>query len=216
VAGDTTIGKVEALIREAESTKTQRQELIEQSRGYYVPVVLMVAGLVWFFTAKSTTSWSAGGGDPRDHRARRDLPRRAADLASRRRWWRRSPPPPAGHHDQADADARGRRRGGHGRLDKTGTLTTGKFAVSRLAPAEGVDGADAAPGRGRRGAVVQPPARPSILDTAPAGADHPRTPISGYEEIHGRGVKAVTARARSTPAARDWLRELNPDIGPSP
>src|SRR5690606_1694200 len=26
-------------------------------------------------------------------------------------------------------------------LDKTGTITTGKFAVSRLAPAEGVDGA---------------------------------------------------------------------------
>ncbi len=54
VAGDTTIGKVEALIREAESSKTQRQELIEQLASYYVPVVLMVAGLVWFFTARST------------------------------------------------------------------------------------------------------------------------------------------------------------------
>ncbi|MHC4142364.1 MAG: P-type ATPase, partial [Planctomycetota bacterium] len=47
VAGDTTIGKVEQLIREAESAKTQRQELIEQLASYYVPVVLMVAGLVW-------------------------------------------------------------------------------------------------------------------------------------------------------------------------
>ncbi|MCH6550483.1 MAG: cation-translocating P-type ATPase, partial [Planctomycetes bacterium] len=37
VAGDTTIGKVEALIREAESSKTQRQELIEQLASYYVP-----------------------------------------------------------------------------------------------------------------------------------------------------------------------------------
>ena len=54
VAGDTTIGKVEALIREAESSKTERQELIEQLASYYVPVVLMVAGLVWFFTAKSS------------------------------------------------------------------------------------------------------------------------------------------------------------------
>jgi cation transport ATPase len=54
VAGDTTIGKVESLIREAESSKTQRQELIEQLASYYVPVVLMVAGLVWFFTSKST------------------------------------------------------------------------------------------------------------------------------------------------------------------
>ena len=53
IAGDTTIGKVEALIREAESSKTERQELIEQLASYYVPVVLMVAGLVWFFTSKS-------------------------------------------------------------------------------------------------------------------------------------------------------------------
>ena len=53
VAGETTIGKVENLIREAESAKTERQELIEQLASYYVPVVLMVAGLVWFFTSKS-------------------------------------------------------------------------------------------------------------------------------------------------------------------
>ena len=53
VRGETTIGKVESLIREAEKTRTERQELIEQLAGYYVPVVLMVAGLVWFFTAKS-------------------------------------------------------------------------------------------------------------------------------------------------------------------
>ena len=54
VAGDTTIGKVESLIREAESARTEKQELIEQLAAYYVPIVLMVAGLVWFFTAKSS------------------------------------------------------------------------------------------------------------------------------------------------------------------
>jgi cation transport ATPase len=53
VAGQTTIGKVENLIREAEKSKTARQELIEKLSNYYVPVVLMVAGLVWFFTSKS-------------------------------------------------------------------------------------------------------------------------------------------------------------------
>ena len=53
VAGETTIGKVENLIREAEQSKTERQELIEQLAAYYVPVVLMVAGVVWFFTARS-------------------------------------------------------------------------------------------------------------------------------------------------------------------
>ena len=35
VAADTTIGKVESLIREAELAKTERQEIIEQLAGYY-------------------------------------------------------------------------------------------------------------------------------------------------------------------------------------
>ncbi|MEY5061284.1 MAG: putative cadmium-transporting ATPase, partial [Planctomycetota bacterium] len=41
VKGETTIGKVEKLIREAESARTQRQELIERLAGAYVPVVLI-------------------------------------------------------------------------------------------------------------------------------------------------------------------------------
>ena len=53
IAGETTIGKVESLIREAESSKTQRQEFIEQLASYYFWVVLMVAALVWFFTTRS-------------------------------------------------------------------------------------------------------------------------------------------------------------------
>ena len=51
VAGDTTIG-VENLIREAEKAN-RAAKLIEQLAAYYVPVVLMVAGVVWFFTARS-------------------------------------------------------------------------------------------------------------------------------------------------------------------
>ena len=53
VKGETTIGKVEKLIREAESAKGRKQELIERIAAYYVPVVLMVAGIVWFFISKS-------------------------------------------------------------------------------------------------------------------------------------------------------------------
>ena len=53
VAGESTIGKVESLIREAENAKGHKQELIERLATYYVPVVLMVAALVWFFTSKS-------------------------------------------------------------------------------------------------------------------------------------------------------------------
>ena len=51
VAAETTIGKVESLIREAESTRTEKQELIEQLASYYFSIVVMVAAVVWFFTS---------------------------------------------------------------------------------------------------------------------------------------------------------------------
>ncbi len=54
VAADTTIGKVESLIREAESTRTQKQELIEQLASYYFSIVVMVAAVVWFFTSRNS------------------------------------------------------------------------------------------------------------------------------------------------------------------
>ncbi|MDA0802363.1 MAG: hypothetical protein O2819_01200, partial [Planctomycetota bacterium] len=41
VAGETTIGKVESLIREAENARTARQVMIERLARDYVPVVLM-------------------------------------------------------------------------------------------------------------------------------------------------------------------------------
>ena len=53
VAADTTIGKVESLIREAESSRTQKQEVIEQLASYYFSIVVMVAAVVWFFTSRS-------------------------------------------------------------------------------------------------------------------------------------------------------------------
>ena len=59
VAADTTIGKVESLIREAESTRTQKQELIEQLASYYFSIVVMVAAVVWFFTSRNSDKRSA-------------------------------------------------------------------------------------------------------------------------------------------------------------
>src|SRR6185369_17204325 len=48
VGTDTTIGKVTQLIREAESSRTPRQLMVEQVARFFVPVTLSVAFIVWF------------------------------------------------------------------------------------------------------------------------------------------------------------------------
>ncbi len=212
VAAETTIGKVEALIREAESSRTERQELIEQLAAYYVPVVLMVAGLVWFFTAKSSNEAI------RDEAAIRAITvlvvtcpgallishptAMVAGFAAAARL---------GIMIKQTRTLEAAATIDTVVLDKTGTLTTGKFAVSRLAPAEGVDGAALLQAAADAEQSSNHPLARSILDTArqaritPAGVDR-------YEEMHGRGVKATIGGDVIHAGRADWLLEINPAI----
>jgi len=212
VAGETTIGKVEQLIREAESSKGHRQELIERLAGYYVPVVLMVAMLVWFFTAKSS--------DPvvREEAAVRAITvlvvtcpgallisyptamvaafAAAARLGIMIKQTRTLEA--AGSIDTVV-------------MDKTGTLTTGKFAVSRLAPADGVEGAALLQAAADAEQSSNHPLARSILDTANRARITPRK-LDSYSEVHGRGVKAETEDGTIHAGRADWLIEINPAI----
>lgn len=215
IAGETTIGKVESLIREAESAKTQRQELIEELATYYFWVVLMVAALVWFFTAKS--------GDPN---VRADAAIRAITVLVVT-----CPGALLLSHPTAmvAAFAAAARVGIMIKqtktleaaanidtvvMDKTGTLTTGRFSVSRLAPAEGVEGAALLQAAADGEQHSNHPLAKSILETARQARISPRQ-IDQYEEIHGRGVVArgSAASGGDIHAGRsDWLISLNPAI----
>jgi len=210
VAGDTTIGKVEKLIREAESAKTARQELIEQLASYYVPVVLMVAGLVWFFSSKSGSE-----------AIRADAAERAITVLVVT-----CPGALLISHPTAmvAAFAAAARLGIMIKqtrtleaaaavdtvvLDKTGTLTTGKFAVSRLAPADGVEGAALLQAAADAEQSSNHPLARSILDTATQARIRP-TAVEKYEEVHGRGVRATRNGSEICVGRSDWLVELNP------
>ena len=210
VAGDTTIGKVEQLIREAESAKTQRQELIEQLASYYVPVVLMVAGLVWFFTAKNPVV--------KDQAAIRAITvlvvtcpgallishptaMVAAFAAAARLGIMIKQTTTLEAAAAVDTVV----------LDKTGTLTTGRFAVSRLAPAEGVEGAALLQAAADGEQHSNHPLARSILDTAEQARIRPN-PVDGFEEIRSRGVVSKGGDGEIHAGRADWLLELNPAI----
>ena len=209
VAGETTIGKVENLIREAEKSKTARQELIEKLSNYYVPVVLMVAGLVWFFTSKSADQVT------RDAAAVRAITvlvvttpgalliayptAMVAAFAAAARLGimvkQTSTLEAAGSVDTVV-------------MDKTGTLTTGKFAVSRLVPAEGADGAALLQAAADAEQSSNHPLARSIMDTAARARIAPIA-VSDYKEIPGRGVQASTPAGMVFAGRGMWIAELN-------
>lgn len=212
VAGDTTIGKVESLIREAERAKTERQEIIEQLAGYYFYVVLMVAGLVWWFTANSANP------DVRADAAIRAImvlvvtcpgalliahptAMVAAFAAAARLGIMIKQTLTLESAATIDTVV----------LDKTGTLTTGKFAVSRLAPAEGIEGAALLQAAADVEQSSNHPLARSIMETAKQARMTPRK-ISQYEEVHGRGVKAKCDEGEILAGRSDWLVELKPAI----
>lgn len=212
IGQDTTIGKVTQLIRQAEQSRTPRQLLIEQVSRFFVPVVVCAAAVTAFILSQSDSEAVRNSAMPTAVTILVVACPSALLLAS----------PSA----MLAAFAAAARLGilikqpsfleASGNvtavvLDKTGTLTTGKFQVTRLAPATGVEGADllAAAANGEQNS--NHPLAQSILNTAKAA----RIAFDGtrdYEEIHGRGVRAHTSMGEVCVGRSSWLIELNPGI----
>ncbi|QQS10004.1 MAG: cation-translocating P-type ATPase [Phycisphaerales bacterium] len=214
IGEDTTIGKVTQLIRQAESSRTPRQMLIEQVAQFFVPVVLAVAAVVWFLMSKSA-----------DEAVQKSAPLTAvtvlvvacpsaillaspsamlAGFAAAARLGIMIKQP---RYLETAANVTAVV------FDKTGTITTGKFQVTKLAPASGVEGAHLLRAAAFGEQHSNHPLAQSIMSTANAakvGVEASGT----YEEIHGRGVR--TKRASGTGdvcvGRGSWLLELSPQI----
>ena len=210
VGEDTTIGKVTTLIREAENSKTPRQLLIEQVARFYVPVALSLAALVYFLFSQSaeesvrnTAALTAVTvlvvtcptalllSSPTAMVAAFAAAARLGVLIKRTSYLES-----AGHVDTVV-------------LDKTGTITTGRFEVSRLAPVEGVEGAELLKAAAAAEAHSNHPLAQSIVKTA-RSARVSIVEATDSEEIHGRGVRASTALGELHVGRAGWIRELAP------
>ncbi|MEM8757436.1 MAG: cation-translocating P-type ATPase [Planctomycetota bacterium] len=214
IGAETTIGKVTTLIREAEQSKTPRQLIIEMVSRFFVPVVIAIAFITW---------WAMTQSDDPDTRAAAvstfvqilvvTCPT-ALLLAS----------PTA----MVAAFAAAARLGILIKkttyleaaatidtvvMDKTGTMTTGMFEVSRLAPADGVDGAELLTAAANGDQHSNHPLAQSILKTARSARIEPDG-TKDYEELHGRGVRAQTSMGELCVGRSSWLLELNPEIRP--
>jgi len=208
VGADTTIGKVSELIREAESMKSPRQLLIEQVAQFFVPVVVSVAALVFYLAAQNPAT-SADAAliavtvlvvtCPTALLLSSPSAMVGAFAAAARLGIMVKRPDYIEAAASVDAVV----------LDKTGTITTGKFGVSRLVPAEGVEGGQLLEAAANAEQHSNHPLAQSILATAMAA----RISLDGsdeVEEFHGRGVRARTSLGEIHVGRGSWIKDLLP------
>ncbi len=194
---DSTLGRVQSLILQAASSKTPITRMLDQYAGYYTPLVLCVAGVVMFFT--------------------RDLDRAisllliacpcaiilsgptalVAALSAAARL---------GVLIKNVTDIEVAQKLTAIVLDKTGTLTTGNLAVTRLHPVADTDPVDLM----RMAASLEQHSRHPIARAVVAMSERARIDLSaveGFEEVAGRGVRG-RLNGREVMAGRaSWIRE---------
>ena len=194
---DTTLGRVRDLILAAEQTKLPIMRIIDQYMGFYTPLVLVVAALVWVFT--------------------RDLNRVIATLvvACPCAFVLATPTAIVAAlsaaarlgiliKNVADLELAGRLTAFI--FDKTGTITTGRLAVSRLAPQEGVSPAELL----RLAASAEKYSNHPAAKALAALAEEVEVPLAepaDFAETAGRGVRAVVDGAEVLVGRAQWLQD---------
>src|SRR6266436_4944552 len=181
---DTTLGRVRELILAAEKTKLPIMKIVDQYMGFYTPLVLVIAALVWAFTCPCAFILAT----PTAMVAALSAAARLGILIK----------------NVADIELAAKINAFI--FDKTGTLTTGELAVSRLAPLNGVTPAELL----RIGASAEkysnhPTAKALAKLAGEAGV--PLTEPKDFSEAAGRGVKADIGGSKILVGRAKWLQD---------
>jgi len=202
---DTTLGKVKELILKAESTKTRLMQLIDRYAGWYTPVILMVAAIVYVFTKRPdrvitvlviACPCAFVLATPTAMVAALTAAARLGVLVKN-----------AGHLEAAgDITAMV--------FDKTGTLTTGELTVTRLSPAEGVDPAELL----RYAGSVDQHSRHPVATAVVKVANKANVALSNATEVHetaGKGVRGRVGDHDVMVGRFQWLADERIDMEPA-
>lgn len=199
---DTTLGKVQSLIMAAEKTQIPIMRIIDTHIKWYIPTILMVAGIAWFFTKDINRSISA---------LVISCPC-ALILAT-----------PTAMVASLSAAAR------LGILiknvsllemackitavvfDKTGTLTTGQLFVTKLEPAAGVEPGEMLSLAASAEHMSRHPAARALMNLAKeANVTLPES--SDFQESPGKGVTATVNSVRVMVGRDTFLKENGIDL----
>ena len=194
---DTTLGRVRELILAAEKTKLPIMKIVDQYMGFYTPLVLVIAALVWAFTRRldnviSVIIFSC----PCAFILATPTAMVAALSAAAR----------LGILIKNVADIELAAKINAFVFDKTGTLTTGQLAVSRLAPLGDTKPAELLLLAASAEKYSNHPTA-KALATLAGEAGVPLAEPKEFAETAGRGVKAHINGANVLVGRAQWLKD---------
>ncbi len=202
VGHDTTLGRVQDLILEAERTKIPLMRMIDQYAAWYTPVTLMLAGVVWFFTRDMTVTISLLVIACPCALILATPTAVVAALSAAARL---------GIYIKDVSNLEWARKLTAVVFDKTGTLTTGELAVTRLTPAPGIDPAELL----RTAASVEQFSKHPVARAIAAVAQKARVTFetaSEFQEVAGKGVRARIGALEVLVGRRAWVQELGANL----
>ncbi len=194
---DTTLGRVRELILAAEKTRLPIMKIVDQYMGFYTPLVLVIAALVWAFTRNlnnviSVLIFSC----PCAFILATPTAMVAALSAAAR----------LGILIKNVADIELATKINAFVFDKTGTLTTGELAVSRLAPLGETKPAELLRVAASAEKYSNHPTAKALAQLA-AEAGVPLVEPKDFAEAAGRGVKAQVNGDQVLVGRAQWLRD---------
>jgi Cd2+/Zn2+-exporting ATPase len=198
---DTTLGKVQSLIIQAEQTKIPIMRIIDRYVKWYTPTVLMIAGIVWFFSGEIERAITIlVVSCPCALILATPTAMVAAISASARLG--------VLIKNVADLEVAGRITAMV--FDKTGTVTTGRLYVTKLTPAQGVEAAELLSVAASAERMSKHPAARALQEVAKqANLSLPAT--EDFKETPGKGVTATVDSSRIIIGRELFLRENNVD-----
>ncbi|MGD0572404.1 MAG: cation-translocating P-type ATPase [Sedimentisphaerales bacterium] len=194
---DTTLGKVQSLILQAEHTKIPIMRIIDRYVKWYTPTVLMIAGIVLFFTGNINYAitilviscpCSLILATPSAMVAAISAAARLGILVK----------------NVADLEAAGKITAMV--FDKTGTVTTGRLYVTKLTPANGIEPSTLLSLASSAEKMSKHPAARALLEVAKQ-ANLILSEVDNFQETPGKGVFAKVAGSRVIVGRDSFLRE---------
>jgi Cd2+/Zn2+-exporting ATPase len=199
---DTTLGKVQSLIMQAEQTKIPIMRIIDRYVKWYTPTILMIAGIVLFFTRDMNRAITIlVVSCPCALILATPTAMVAAISASARLGILIK--------NVADLEIAGKITAMV--FDKTGTVTTGRLYVTKLTPAEGIDAAELLADAASAEQMSKHPAARALHEVAKeAKLSLPAT--DNFKETPGKGVTATVNSAKIIVGRDTFLKENKIDI----
>jgi Cd2+/Zn2+-exporting ATPase len=199
---DTTLGKVQSLIIQAEQTKIPIMRIIDRYVRWYAPTIMMIAAIVLFFTRDTnrfitvlviSCPCALILATPTAMVAAISASARLGILIK----------------NVADLEIAGKMTALV--FDKTGTVTTGRLYVTKLTPAENIEPAELLTVAASAEQMSKHPAARALTEVAKEANLSPAA-THNFKESPGKGVTAAVDSAKIIVGRDTFLKENNVDI----